>query len=148
MRGVATASVHQRASQSPRARRPLRTTSESADRCRNDACFAVAEQASEGARPARLPLVRSDSDLRARLDYRNAMRKHERAASLKGRAAGVQSHTLGDSLVLVAQTAFARDCRASAKVRQVAGTSRHAVASQRAVELAGARGAGERRAAL
>jgi hypothetical protein len=42
---------------SPTPRRPEWTTSESADRSRADACFALAEQASEQAGPARLVLV-------------------------------------------------------------------------------------------
>jgi hypothetical protein len=51
-------------------RRLLWTTSESADRSRGHACFALAEQASEETGPAHLVLVRSGHFLRAAADAR------------------------------------------------------------------------------
>jgi hypothetical protein len=49
-------------------RRPEWTTCESADRSRADACFALGEQASEQAGPARLVLVLSESEWRLARD--------------------------------------------------------------------------------
>jgi len=61
-RGRTSAWDDERASQTTLGRPPHWTTSESADRSRADAYFALAEQASEQAGPARLVLVHSGSD--------------------------------------------------------------------------------------
>jgi hypothetical protein len=63
------------------AARLLWTTSESADRCSADACFALAEHASEQAGPARLVLVvRHERFTRELGDARMRARKEERVA--------------------------------------------------------------------
>ena len=66
----APAAVGKQACQSPLTRRLPGTISGSADRSRADTCFAVAEQASEEAGPARLVLVRSERRSHLRRDAR------------------------------------------------------------------------------
>jgi hypothetical protein len=86
-------------------RRSHRTTSDSADRSGADACFALAQQASEQAGPARLVLVPSERALCASRDARSsreAAPRHDVAYQAASFAAVVERGSAGRLISLAA----------------------------------------------